>query len=595
MLLKWEYDEDGYYTLAFRLELGVDSPVLNGSSVLVPYSGTADADVPWIVNGSINVHVGPANVYGQGNGPGQVQLQFEANGLRLTNRTVYDWGFDETISVTIPFSIASRQVPPGQPGQIVTYDENGNAIAADPEPALPDGGLPGQFPTPDGDGGFTWQYPPVEMDEVPDGGPDGAVLVRDATQDTGTKWDSEIGPQANAAFAEIYRNSVRGVLADISDGGDLVINGIATSFSAGDNTPIIRNALKNLALGLTANNMPSFYVERGSAWAIQAKEDGLVYDTADSNPEVLNSLQIAPTVSIEARLLNVSGIATSAQYAANKANSQFNLLGYEIIYDNTTFDLQTFLAAYAPGTNLDDLRLEIEVIGGGGAGARRSTTTASLPGSGGAPGGVTFVRDPVGNTMIHPIYLSDLISVVIGAGGPGAGLDGANTVFGNWIGYGGRGGRIFTGSTFSSLSGIDVPISDVPLGRAGIYESFAAIDANPSAGPSGGGAGGGKNQSNLAASRAGTSGSRSYETLKLSEAAGNTDRDMQSAYDYAVGGDGGAGGLAAAAAGDGKPGGFGGGGGGGGGANTSTGTADGFGGSGGPGAVRIRLFKREGA
>jgi hypothetical protein len=272
----------------------------------------------------------------------------------------------------------------------------------------------------------------------------------------------------------------------------------------------------------------------------------------------------------------------------------WDLVDYEWITVNGTWDKMAALAAHVPGYAMDDIRLDIDIIGGGSSGY----CCSSGPGAGGPQGGVRRL------SKLHPDELAETVAAVIGAGGAAidsgsksgsfyAANPGGATSFGPWSAPGGN-----RASNSFLMSTATMP-SDVPLGApgAGNTSSVAPSAAMPSFGPGGGGAGGWQTGPGLSGGNACVDRptSKTLGGQGVSDAAGQPGVDAFDAWGFGSGAAGGAAHMSAGLNCGGK-GGFPGGGGGGGG-------RDGIGadnrplngGAGGNGAVRIRYFVRRGA
>ena len=262
----------------------------------------------------------------------------------------------------------------------------------------------------------------------------------------------------------------------------------------------------------------------------------------------------------------------------------FDLVDYEVITVNGTWMLTTALNTYVPGRAMDDIRLDIDIIGGGASGR---TGWSNIAGDGGMPGSVTRLR------MLHPDELPSAIPVTIGSGGAATPRSaerlhnaGGSTSFGE---YSAPGGVVnLTGGT--ALQGA----SDVPLGQPGLRAFFNA--PSPSYGPGAGAVGaysssiadaGGPAAVNRPPSSTlgGTGGTHS--------APGGPGANALDAFGYGAGGGAGKGDGDTANQ-RGGDGGFPGGGGGGGGTPNLGNQVAGVygGGAGGNGAVRIRYYVR---
>lgn len=280
----------------------------------------------------------------------------------------------------------------------------------------------------------------------------------------------------------------------------------------------------------------------------------------------------------------------------------------QVITENGVWNRDLELSVRLPDIDPSDIRVQIELIGGGASGCH------GYPGgsSGGNPGGVTFVKDPSGNTLLSIDDLEETYACAIGMGGaeivsPGVGgvtsfscNSGGSTSFGSWMAHGG-GGIQNASSPLYGLTPLYLPPSDVPLSPAAMSygNSNLRFPPQPSFGPGPGAAGGGT-VGQVEGINGGASGADGITTrlaggvapLPTGQGGAGQDAD-EDGYGSggASGSSGGAGGYG------GGRGGFPGGGGGAGGCrNGGSGTRwEGNGGAGGNGAIRVRYFVREGA
>lgn len=291
---------------------------------------------------------------------------------------------------------------------------------------------------------------------------------------------------------------------------------------------------------------------------------------------------------------------------AAPAATRFVRHATQVLISNGTWDRDAAIALYCPSIKPKDIRFQIELIGGGASGCHGFSSGAP----GGAPGGVTFVRNEAEERMLRVDDLLEAYSVTIGVGGaemisPSLGgattlssNPGGNTFFGEWMAFGAGGFSLLTSSA-SAIGAMVVPASDIALAAPSMahFNAVPRLAPLPSLGPGAGGAGAGT-AGPAKGTNGGTSGAGRTEKIR----SGGVAADPTGAGGH--GNDGGAEGFGSGGAGgsggsvggfNGGRGGFPGGGGGAGGCRAGNTTArwEGNGGAGGNGAVRVTYFVKE--
>lgn len=284
------------------------------------------------------------------------------------------------------------------------------------------------------------------------------------------------------------------------------------------------------------------------------------------------------TTEVEDRVTVLEGAPAPASMS-----DRWDLHSFELITVSGTWSKATSLGALIAAHGVDNIRVELDLVGGGASGGPGLVGTSGH--LGGSAGSVTCV----GKT--HPDDLAATVPAVIGAGGAASlvgaannsGNAGGNTSFGTHVAF----GAAPTVST-SPIS-LFIAVSSKPSARPG-----DASTTLPSIGPGpGGSSGSSAGGSPASAGGDGGADNTAYRTVGGAprSADGNTapqnGQSANGAYGFGAGGGAARTGNILAGAG-----GFPGGGGGGGGYSASNGTPTG--GAGGNGAVRIRKFVRRG-